>query len=329
MKNSKRKILKGTVGKIIPLVTFYFCLLTCFSQQPPQYTQFMLNNYGLNPAAAGVSPNKIEAMFGIRRQWAGFKDFPVTTFFNVTSYFGRRNSFNNGWHGVGAYWQGDRMGQIIKTDDFYASYTYLMRIVRKGYISFGMAAGARRYGFRITDFFDPVMNANNVWLYPDIIPGVKFWNNKWSFDVSVKQLYKNKVKQGGNEVGSPAKLPPHFYFSGSYKWWAQSWLLVVQSVHVKYQFATLPSVDYNILAHLNKNFAVGLSYRHFDAVAAVVQYRFDKLVAGAAYDYSVAPYRVGFAGSQEFMLGLSPSPYYGSDGDAKKYRTAECPSFQY
>ena len=317
--------------KKIFLTFFFLFTIYCSAQQTPQYTQFMLNNYGMNPAACGVSFNKMEALVGLRRQWVGFDNPPRTSFFNFNTYFGKRNGLNHAWHGVGAYWQGDRMGDVIKTDDYYASYTLLLRLDRKGYIAFGMAAGARRYSFGLNDFGanDPAIVSKNLWLYPDFIPGIKFWNTKWTFDLSVKQLYKYNVKQGGNMVGTPGKLPPHFYFSASYKWWAQSWLLVVQSVHVKYNFAGLPSVDYNALAHLNKNFAVGLSYRHFDAVAAIVQYRFEKLVIGVAYDYSVAPYRLGFANSQELMLGLSPSPYYGGADDAKHYRTAECPQFQY
>ena len=322
--NSKIKII------ICCFVSFIGCRLPVIGQQTPQYTQFMLNNYGMNPAACGTSNNHLEMMMGIRKQWVGFDNAPRTNFFNINTYFGRKTSLTSGWHGVGAYWQGDRMGDRIKTDDFYASYTYLTRVARKGYIAFGMAAGARRYGivFPLLSS-DPVLSSKNIWLYPDFIPGIKFWNNTWTYDLSVKQLYKFNVKQGGDMIGSPTKLRPQFYFAASRKWWPLSYLLVIQSLYVKYDFATLPSFDYNMIAYLNKNFAVGLSYRHMDAVAAIVQYRFDKLVIGIAYDYTIAPYRIGFANSQEFMIGIAPSPYYGGANDVKHYRTAECPQFQY
>ncbi|MBI3501365.1 MAG: PorP/SprF family type IX secretion system membrane protein [Bacteroidetes bacterium] len=330
IQNSKFKIQKRTALAGILLLTFNFSLLTCSAQQTPQYTQFMLNNYGMNPAAAGVSNNKYEALAGVRRQWIGFENAPSTEFFNVTTYYGNKNSLTHGWHGVGAYWQGDRLGSVIATDDFYASYTYLMRIYRKGFIAFGMASGARRYNFGLSQIsFDPAVNSKHLWLYPDFIPGIKFWNNKWSFDLSVKQLYKYNLKQGGDMIGTPGTLPPHFYFAATRKWWPLSYLLVLQSLHVKYNFATLPSFDYTLLAYLNKYFAVGLSYRHFDAIAGIVQFRFDKLVIGFAYDYTIAPYRLGFANSQEVMLGLSPSPYSDGADNAKHYRTAECPTFQY
>ena len=330
MNNSQLRIMKYFFVLVVSLIPYSLFLIPCSAQQTPQYTQYLLNNYGMNPAAAGTSNNRYEALIGLRRQWIGFTNPPQTAFLNFTSYFGRKGGgINYGWHGVGFCWQGDKMGSVIKVDDFLASYSYLIHMMRKGYISFGMAAGAKRYGFRMnypTD--DPVMVAKNVWLYPDLFPGIKFWNTTWSFDLSVKNLYKYRVKQGSNMVGSPAMLPPHFYFTASQRWWPRSYLLVVQSVCVKYNFATFPSVDYNALAHLNKNFAVGLSYRNFDAVAAVAQFRFDKLVVGLAFDYSIAPYRVGFANTQEFMLGIAPSPF-GEGMQAGHYRTAECPQFQY
>jgi type IX secretion system PorP/SprF family membrane protein len=311
------------------LLSFYFLLFTCSAQQTPQYTQFMLNNYGINPAACGAFSNKLDALMGVRRQWIGFDNAPVTSFLNVTTYFGRQGGgIKRHWHGVGFAWQGDRMGVKIKVDDFYGSYTFLMRLARTGFVSFGVAVGARRYGFRINDISDPILTAKNLWVYPDFIPGIKYFNNKWTLDLSVRQLYKNKVKQGAGIIGSPSKLSPHFYFSASRKWWPKSHLLVVQSLQVKYNFSSLPAFDYSMIAYLNKSFAVGGLYRHLDAIAAIVQYRFEKLVIGIAYEYSIAPYRVGFANTQEMMLGLSPSPFNGGGG-ATHYKTAECPTFKY
>lgn len=324
----------GITNKLLPILVLilpsFICPLpSAIAQQTPQYAQFMLNNYGINPAAAGAFNSKLDALIGIRRQWVGFENMPVTSFINLTTYFGRRGgNINSGWHGVGFAWQGDKMGTRIKVDDFYLSYTYLMRLARKGFIAFGMAAGTRRYGLRINDIVDPVLRSKNVWLYPDFIPGVKFFNSKWTLDLSVKQLYKFRVNQGGAQIGSPTKLPPHMYFSASYKWWPKSHLLVLQSLQMKYNFATLPSFDYSMIAYLNKSFAVGGLYRHLDALAAIVQYRLEKLVIGVSYEFSVAPYRVGFANTQELMLGISPSPFTAGT-DATKYKTAQCPTFHY
>ncbi|MFH1005673.1 MAG: PorP/SprF family type IX secretion system membrane protein [Bacteroidota bacterium] len=309
----------------------FFCLLhitNCrltFAQQSLQYSQFMINNYGLNPAACGTSNNHIEALTGMRRQWVGFDNFPVSMFLNLNVYLGKKGSFKRVFHGVGAYWQSDQQGGVFKSSSYYISYTYHLRMTKGFFIAFGLAAGTRRHSIEYPDKLDPIFVNKILWTYPDFIPGVKFYSSKWAYDISVKQLYKYQIKQGNNVIGSPSKLAPHFYFTASHKWWARTNLLIMQSVHMKYTFAALPSVDFNLLAHVHRNFAVGFSYRHLDAIVGMVQFRYDKLVIGIAYDFTIAPYRVGFANSQEFMLGISPSPYY--DTDIIRYRTAECPKF--
>lgn len=337
----KLKIEKIELTRAILLFTFYFpsrlfltvlmaggLLFTSGAQQTPQYTQFMLNNYGLNPAACGLSNNKYEALVGIRNQWVGLDSHPTTNFFNFNSYFGKKGNFFRGWHGVGAAWEKDSQGDIFQSDNFYLSYTYHKRISRNYCMAFGLAAGARRYTFKISDPSDPVLTGGNLWICPDFIPGIKLYNTKWVFDLSARQLYKYKLQQGSTMIGSPTKLPPSFYFTASRKWWARSYLLVIQSFHVKYTYSSLPTFEYNMLAYLNKYFAVGVTYRHLDAIAGIVQFRLDKFVIGLAYDYTIAPYRFGNFNSQEIMMGISPSPWSDSQS-IRQGNIADCPTFHY
>jgi type IX secretion system PorP/SprF family membrane protein len=314
--------------KIIYVIIFIIGVIGVNAQQTPEYTQYMLNNFGLNPAACGLSNNKYEAMVGIRQQWMGMQNNPSTNFFTFNSYLGKKRSFKRGFHAVGGSWESDKQGIIFQSDNFYLSYAYHVRMTRYYYMSFGLAAGARRYTFSMIDPSDPVMTGKNIWIYPDFIPGIKFYNAKWTFDLSVRQLYKNTVQQGSDMIGSPTQLPPSAYFSASRKWWARSYLLVIQSFHVKYTYSSLPTFEYNMLAYLNKNFAIGITYRNLDAICGIVQFRFDKLVIGFAYDYTIAPYRFGIANSQEVMMGISPSPWSDSQS-IRQGRIAECPTFQY
>ena len=328
--DNRKSIYFHTISGRTKFFIFFFLLIiiNCqliFSQQSLQYSQFMLNNYGLNPAACGISNNHIEALTGIRRQWVGFDNFPVSMFLNVNAYLGRKGGFKRVIHGLGAYWQMDQQGGLFRSDSYYASYTYHLRMMKGFFVAFGLAAGARRHVVEYPDKNDPVFANKVLWIYPDFIPGIKIYSSKWAYDFSVKQLYKGKLKQGSDVIGSPSKLTPHFYLMASHKWWAKTNLLIVQSVHIKHEIASLPSVDLNMLVYLRRNFVLGLSYRHLDAIIGMVQFRYDKLVIGFAYDFTIAPYRIGFANTQEIMLGISPSPYY--DTDIIRYRTAECPNF--
>ena len=47
------------------------------AQQRPQYSQYMLNNYLLNPALTGIE-DYADVRFGHRQQWVGLEGAPVT-----------------------------------------------------------------------------------------------------------------------------------------------------------------------------------------------------------------------------------------------------------
>ncbi|MFI5453507.1 type IX secretion system membrane protein PorP/SprF [Pedobacter sp. UC225_61] len=53
--------------------------LSSFGQQRPQYTQYIFNNYLLNPALSGIE-NYTDFKAGYRKQWSGIEGAPQTTF---------------------------------------------------------------------------------------------------------------------------------------------------------------------------------------------------------------------------------------------------------
>ena len=60
-------------------------LLGCnavMSQQRPYYTQYIMNNYIINPAVAGIE-NYWDVKASHRLQWVGLQDAPVTTYLTI------------------------------------------------------------------------------------------------------------------------------------------------------------------------------------------------------------------------------------------------------
>src|ERR1035437_3957230 len=49
------------------------------AQQRPYYTQYIMNNYIINPAVAGIE-NYWDVKASHRMQWVGLQDAPVTTY---------------------------------------------------------------------------------------------------------------------------------------------------------------------------------------------------------------------------------------------------------
>ena len=67
---------------------YIFCLLifqmsVAVAQQPAQFSLYMLNPYGENPAAAGLDKTLV-ATGGFRSQWVGLPGSPQTQFINVS-----------------------------------------------------------------------------------------------------------------------------------------------------------------------------------------------------------------------------------------------------
>src|SRR5476651_1593865 len=58
------------------------------AQQRPQYTQYVFNNYLLNPAVTGIE-NYTDVKAGYRSQWTGLEGAPVTSYLTVNTPIGQ------------------------------------------------------------------------------------------------------------------------------------------------------------------------------------------------------------------------------------------------
>ena len=76
--------------KKIVFIAVVFCLVgtTVFSQAKPAYTQYILNNYILNPGITGIE-NYTDVKLSHRNQWVGLNGAPVTTYFSIHKPIGK------------------------------------------------------------------------------------------------------------------------------------------------------------------------------------------------------------------------------------------------
>ena len=111
------------------------------AQQRAQYSNYVMNNFVLNPAVAG-SYTYWNAKIGHREQWLGLDGAPKTSFISVQGAIGhpaakRRSRWKKtGHHGVGAYAYYDKLGPLSWTGAFIA-YAYHIPVTRKITTSFG------------------------------------------------------------------------------------------------------------------------------------------------------------------------------------------------
>src|SRR3954469_22846782 len=69
------------------IFTFHISVLA-FGQAKPSYTQYILNNYILNPAVAGIE-NYTDVKLSYRNQWTGIDGAPVTAYFSIHAPIGK------------------------------------------------------------------------------------------------------------------------------------------------------------------------------------------------------------------------------------------------
>ena len=76
------------------LLICFICWQNLFAQQKPHYTQYILNNYVLNPALSGIE-NYADLKLSIRDQWVGLNGAPRTMYLTVHSPIGKKDYKTN------------------------------------------------------------------------------------------------------------------------------------------------------------------------------------------------------------------------------------------
>ncbi|MDF2436929.1 MAG: Bacteroidetes-specific putative rane protein [Bacteroidota bacterium] len=298
-----------------------------YSQQNVQYTQFMLNDYGLNPGVTGNSRG-IMFMVGRRVQWSGFENAPETNFASVTYAFGKKG-YKRYWHGVGAYIEQDKTG-IFSNKAVAGSYAIHLKASSKYYLGFGISAGLKSFAATnsIYNSEDPaLMNRENKVVIPEITPGLFLYSKKLFAGISVRNLYGNRLKQGDRTIGTGSRLVPVTYFSVGRKFVSPGYdFIFVPALQVQTTIS-LPVANFNCMVYYRKRVGLGVTYRMHDAVCAMVQFRiFSNIVVGFAYDYTISKFKAAKANSTEIMAGFSP--VMSNENYDKPDGAADCPRFE-
>ncbi len=318
--------------KAIFYILFFLSTVT-IAQQTTQFTQFTFNKYSYNPAAVGCNINAgLEAITGVRKQWVGFENAPATNFVSANYTFKPKRSYKR-WHNTGIYIANDKAG-IFQNTVIYGSYTLHLPLTNKLNMSVGVFAGVRRFALSKSSISpnDPVnaVSSTFVWGYPDVIPGIRLYNRKSFFDLSVQQITKTRQVQGDNQIGHKSVLTPNVYISLGRKFNLDNGFIVVPAINVHGTTSTaIPSAELNVMAYYRTRIGIGGSIRNSDFVSAIFQIRFLKNVtAGFAYDYSTNKMNSAYTNTVEFMIGITPMMTSLEDKRGK-HNVAQCPDFDF
>ena len=322
--------------KILLIITS--CIVgVAFSQQNPQYSQYMRNQYMINPASAGVYDFVDVTMSG-RWQWLGFGDEPRTAYLSITSPISskpkvkynpalrisegpvRNPEIKTGKlkHAFGGQLIADQYGAFRKMQ---AAGTYALHLpVTKTYnLSFGVRLGLSNNSFlsdkaQVLNMLDPSMNytdntynnftANQSSKYiMDLGAGLYFYSNKSFFGIAADQLTKDMVEFGQGTANFNSQR--HFNATAGYKFNLNQNLTLMPAVLVKFMNPAPVSIDGSLQLEYKEWLWTGLSYRHKDAIIAMAGLNINnKFKFGYSYDFSLSRFNNLSSGGHEIVLGL-------------------------
>lgn len=286
------------------IFSFMLCLsiLGLKAQQLPQFTQYFLNEFAINPATAGMRPY-FDARFNNRYQWVGITDAPRTFITTVNGPFLGLNM------GIGGKVYADIVGPTRRIGGALA-YSYHLKINDDLRLGMGLSAGFLQYAMDGAKIFtkqagDPYQSSffQNITV-PEIGFGLHLQHKKYFATLSIPQLYKAKTDFFVN-VESRGKLEDHYFAGGGYTFDLNADFQIQPTVFIKYVKPTPPIIDLSARVIYQEKVWAGLSYRTRDALSIMFGYIYqDNILIGYSYDYTLSDLVNYNRGTHEIMLGI-------------------------
>jgi type IX secretion system PorP/SprF family membrane protein len=305
-------------------------------QQLGQFSQYLNNQFILNPAAAGEH-NYFDIDLSFRQQWVGFDNGPQNYYLSghtklgktaeapfvnsslrpshessaITEVSGGDGKTRKIQHGVGGTVAADNYGAFRKLN-FSGSYALIIPVAKKAFWSFGANVGLTNLGFdqnsislanSSDNVYDQFASGSQRRNLLDLNLGTYFYSDKFYIGYSTNQLLQNKIYFGGTPLDG--KLNVHHFLSAGYNIEMSDKWTVTPSFLVKYMNPAPVSFDLSTKVTFDKKYFAGVSYRQGDAIIAMVGANINDLIKiGYSYDYTTSEIGNYSTGGHEVMLGV-------------------------
>lgn len=283
----------------IVLIAVLLISINSNAQQLTFFSQYMIDNYNINPAAAGAY-DYMPISLQVRQQWVGFEEAPstqqISTHMNI-----------QGHHGAGLKVYNDKLGPLSRVS-VQGSYAYHIEIDRDYHLSLGMSFMMNQHrlntsNFNLVSSTDLTLNqAGYSSTNFDADFGVYFYSDEFYVGVSAPQLFQNKYKFT-DSLNSLSKQTRHYFFSGGYRieansdWDVEPAFLMKATMNAPVQF------DVSTRVHYKDMFWGGLSWRIQESVSAMAGIIYENFVFGYSYDFTTTDIRNYSSGTHELFLG--------------------------
>ena len=316
--------------------------MTVMGQQRPHYTQYILNQYILNPAISGIE-NYTDIKASVRDQWVGLSGAPRTSYLTIHGPLGKKDYRTSAtsysipgqnprgkyyWenytaaephHGVGFTMINDRTGSYNRFTA-YTTYSYHLGLSATTNLAGGFSAGITVVGidkskndFGGGDPSDPATGAaisgelNRV--RPDIGAGLWLYSRDYFIGLSAQQIVPQKLSFVDDAaIITKGRLIPHVFLTAGYRFLLGEDVNAIPSLMFKYINASSKNnfqVETNLKLQYQDLFWVGGSYRYQDGYAAMAGINLGNTFnIGYAYDFTMTNLKTVSRGTHEFVVGF-------------------------
>lgn len=314
--------------KHILFIAFILIGTIGFAQQVPLFTNYMMNEYGFNPALAGANPY-IDTRLTYRTQWVGIDDAPKTQMLTINS------PLKSGPLGIGGTLYNDEAGQMQRTG-FSLGGSYGIQVggdsLSRSMLRIGLTAGM--YSFRLSEDLlaknvnDPtLMGGMDKQWQPDLNIGVHLDLRNGIFaGVSAPQLMRRNIDFVDDQNAETTNFVPHIYGVLGYNFKMNQSVTLQPSALIKYVDTAPVQVDFSMKAIFQEKYWAGLAYRSEDAVSMLLGIDLTQsLTAAYAYDFTLSDLNEGSKGSHEITVGLRLGMKKDRDKDTVLDKDDPCP----
>ena len=278
--------------------------LSSWGQAKPSYSQYVLNNYILNPAISGIE-NYTDLKFNHRNQWTGIAGAPVTTYVTLHQPIGKEmregsspTSFtpkgvnprgNEYWtsytappahHGAGVQLVNDKAGYINRLS-LTGTYAYHKPIGKKTTLAAGFSLGISSVNIDRTKIYFATLDPNDpaigyasnelTKIKPELGAGLFLYSSKFFAGMSVLNIVPGKNRFVKNEAYG-AFYTPNFFLTGGYRFALDDNFTILPSIMYQYWQPQLYGVHFNAKLQYQDLLWAGGSYRYSDLISGYAAY---------------------------------------------------------
>ncbi len=300
--------------KVSLMLVFLLGMLSAHGQKEPQYTQYMYNIGGFNPAYVGTTETpELTTMY--RAQWLDIPGAPRTI------RLGANIPLSNEKMGIGVNVINDALGPLSNTF-LDVAFSYQINLSDETKLSFGMDAGGSllNVDFSKGTFENPgepvaaMEPINNF--YATIGAGLFLYQENWYVGVSIPNFLTDDIYN--QEVAAVVEDKIHYNVIGGYVFDLSENTKLKPAFLLNYVVGAPVNVNVSANMLFNDRFTLGAAYSIENAVSALAGFQItDPIFFGVSYDYNTNGLGQYNNGTPEFVLKY----FIGRSGGSKNINT--------